>query len=174
MISRVHSSIKILHVHLKIGSLGTSLAVQWLGLRVSTVGGAGSIHGWGTKIPHAMWRGQRKKKRKRVIFLKRFLKAIRFNVGSTKCTWLNWMTAMTKFTHANDNCKSTTITVTWHWSKNMSHVEKITHFLSLMKHIISSKVSSVPGIFQPVYTCWSCSRYIFQRQCFPSRMHCPI
>ena len=32
---------------------GTSLAVQWLRLQVSTVGGVGSIPGWGTKIPQA-------------------------------------------------------------------------------------------------------------------------
>ena len=40
---------------------GTSLAVQWLGLRASTAGGTGSIPGPGTKIPHAM----QKKKRER-------------------------------------------------------------------------------------------------------------
>ena len=33
--------------------LGTSLAVQWLRLCVSTAGGTGSIPGRGTKIPHA-------------------------------------------------------------------------------------------------------------------------
>ena len=32
---------------------GTSLAVQWLRLCTSSVGGAGSIPGRGTKIPHA-------------------------------------------------------------------------------------------------------------------------
>ena len=35
--------------------LGTSLAVQWLGLLTSTAGGAGSIPGQGTKILHAAW-----------------------------------------------------------------------------------------------------------------------
>ena len=35
--------------------LGTSLAVQWLGLLASTTGGTGSIPGGGTKIPHAVW-----------------------------------------------------------------------------------------------------------------------
>jgi len=35
-------------------NLGTSMAVQWLRLPSSAVG-AGSIHGWGTKIPHAAW-----------------------------------------------------------------------------------------------------------------------
>ena len=32
---------------------GTSLVVQWLRLSVSTAGGAASIPGLGTKIPHA-------------------------------------------------------------------------------------------------------------------------
>ena len=31
----------------------TSLAVQWLGLSISTAGGMGLIPGQGTKIPHA-------------------------------------------------------------------------------------------------------------------------
>ena len=41
-------------------TLGTSLAVQWLKLCISTAGGTGSIPGQGTKIPHAMQRGQKK------------------------------------------------------------------------------------------------------------------
>ena len=42
---------------------GNSLAVQWLRLHASIAGGtAGSIPGWGTKILHAMRRGQKKKK----------------------------------------------------------------------------------------------------------------
>ena len=36
--------------------------VQWLGLGASTAGGTGSILGRGTKIPQAMWHGQKKKK----------------------------------------------------------------------------------------------------------------
>ena len=36
---------------------GTSLAVQWLRLRASSAGRAGSIPGGGTKIPHAVQRG---------------------------------------------------------------------------------------------------------------------
>ena len=47
---------------------GTSLAAQWLGLRASTAGGAGSIPGWGTKIPHAIRCGQNlKKEKKRLV-----------------------------------------------------------------------------------------------------------
>ena len=47
---------------LKIKSLGTSLVVQWLGLQASSAGGSGSIPGWGPKIPHAMWHGQKNPK----------------------------------------------------------------------------------------------------------------
>ena len=42
-------------------STGTSLAVQWLSLCAFTVGGAGLITGWGTKIPHAIQWSQKKK-----------------------------------------------------------------------------------------------------------------
>ena len=42
--------------------LGNSLAVQWLRLHVPDAGGMGLIPGRGTKIPHAMWCGQKKKK----------------------------------------------------------------------------------------------------------------
>ena len=42
----------------ELDSLETSLTVQWLRLCASTAGGAGLIHGQGTKIPHAMWRDQ--------------------------------------------------------------------------------------------------------------------
>ena len=37
------------------------LAVHWLRLHASNAGAAGSIPGWGTKIPHAAWRGQKTK-----------------------------------------------------------------------------------------------------------------
>ena len=47
---------------LKGGRLGTSLAVQWLGLRASTAWGTGSIPGRGAKIPQAA--GKIKKKEK--------------------------------------------------------------------------------------------------------------
>ena len=40
---------------------GTSLVVQWLRLRASTAGGTGSIPGQGTKIPHAVPHGQKRK-----------------------------------------------------------------------------------------------------------------
>ena len=43
---------------IKIINKGTSLAVQWLGLRASNAGGAGSIPGGATKIPQATWHGQ--------------------------------------------------------------------------------------------------------------------
>ena len=52
--------------------------VQWLG-RCTSAAGTGSIPGRGTKIPHATWRGQKKKKerekrKKRNMFLKGKLK----------------------------------------------------------------------------------------------------
>ena len=40
----------------------TSLVVQWLRLCSSTSGGLGSIPGQGTKISHATWHGQKKKR----------------------------------------------------------------------------------------------------------------
>ena len=43
-------------------SLGTSLAVQRLRLCTPNAGSTGSIPGQGTKIPHAAWRSQNKKK----------------------------------------------------------------------------------------------------------------
>ena len=47
----------------QMGSPGHCLAVQWLVLHASPAGGTGSIPGGGTKIPHAGWCGQKKKKR---------------------------------------------------------------------------------------------------------------
>ena len=48
--------------------------VQWLKLCTSTAGGMGSIPGQGTKIPHTVRCGQKKKKRnfraKRYVHLK--------------------------------------------------------------------------------------------------------
>ena len=43
--------------------LGSSLAIQWLGLCASTARGLGSIPGWGTKIPKAVRHSQKKKKK---------------------------------------------------------------------------------------------------------------
>ena len=36
--------------------------VQWLRLHTSTEGGEGSILGWRTEIPHAVWYGQKNQK----------------------------------------------------------------------------------------------------------------
>ena len=41
---------------------GTSLVVQWLRLHGSYAEGGGSVPGWGTKIPHGVWHGQKIKK----------------------------------------------------------------------------------------------------------------
>ena len=48
--------------YFKNDGLGTSLAVQWLGLCTSTAGSMGSIPGWGTKMPQAAQHSQKKKK----------------------------------------------------------------------------------------------------------------
>jgi len=58
---------------------GTSLAIQWLGLRTFTAKGLGSIPGRGTKIPQAVQHSQRKEGRKNT-FLKKdsfFLKHLK-------------------------------------------------------------------------------------------------
>ena len=46
--------------------LGNSLAIQWLGLHAFTTEGPGSIPGWGTGIPQATRRSQKKKKKVKV------------------------------------------------------------------------------------------------------------
>jgi len=42
--------------------------VQWLRLCTSSVGGTGLIPGLGTKTPHALWHGQKKKNNTTWIF----------------------------------------------------------------------------------------------------------
>ena len=49
--------------------LGTSLVVQWLRLRASTVGSLGSIPGLGTEILHAVQHGQKEIRRKLLFSL---------------------------------------------------------------------------------------------------------
>ena len=46
---------------------GTSLVVQWLKLSASNAGDASSNPGRGTKIPHAVWLGQKKRKKAHVL-----------------------------------------------------------------------------------------------------------
>ena len=53
----------------KMKELGNSLVFQWLGLGASIAGGTGSIPGGRTKIPHAVWHGQKKRKRKKELDL---------------------------------------------------------------------------------------------------------
>ena len=48
---------------IKINMCRNSLAVQWLELCASSAGGAGSIPGGVTKIPHAVQYSQKKKKK---------------------------------------------------------------------------------------------------------------
>ena len=47
---------------------GTSLMVQWLRFQAFNERDAGSIPGWGTKIPHALWNGQKILKKKKILF----------------------------------------------------------------------------------------------------------
>ena len=54
----IYSLLCMIYFIIKIINKGTSLAVQWLGLRASNAGGAGSIPGGATKIPQATWHGQ--------------------------------------------------------------------------------------------------------------------
>ena len=49
--------------YLNCSGSGNSLAIQWLALRAFTARGPGSVSGWGTKIPQAIWCGQKEKKR---------------------------------------------------------------------------------------------------------------
>ena len=50
----------------KIKGSGTSLVVQWLRLPTPNAAGMSLILGQGTKIPHAVWHGQKKKKKFKV------------------------------------------------------------------------------------------------------------
>ena len=45
---------------------------QWLRLCTANAGGVGSIPGLGTKIPHAMWNGQKAKLKKKSIYDQEF------------------------------------------------------------------------------------------------------
>ena len=58
-------------LYYKIGFVGNSLTVQWLGLHAFTAEGTGSVPGWGTKIPQAVWCSQKKEKRKKIGFVLR-------------------------------------------------------------------------------------------------------
>ena len=50
-------------------SSGKSLLVLWLGLHASAAGGTGSIPRWGTKIPHALRCSQKKRAKKKKIYI---------------------------------------------------------------------------------------------------------
>ena len=56
--------LQIAHEILSLCIFGTSLAVPWLRLHPSNIGGTGSITGWAIRIPHAAQCGQKKKKKK--------------------------------------------------------------------------------------------------------------
>ena len=59
-----HHLIMLSYVILRKGS-GTFLAVPWLRLCTCNAGDVGSIPGWGTKIPHAVRCGQKRKKKRK-------------------------------------------------------------------------------------------------------------
>ena len=52
---------------------GTSLVVQWLRLCASNAGSEDKIPGRGTKILHAPWRGQKKKKKSLIKILNHYV-----------------------------------------------------------------------------------------------------
>ena len=56
---------------MKTCSTWISLVVQWLRLCISTVGAMSLIPGQGTKISHAVWQGQKKKKSSTSFIIKR-------------------------------------------------------------------------------------------------------
>ena len=55
----------------------TSLAVQWLRLRLPMQGGAGSIPGQGAKIPHASWPKNQKNIKNRSSIVKNSIKTLK-------------------------------------------------------------------------------------------------
>ena len=61
----VHPHNGMLFSHKKEQSCENSLAVRWLGLCTSTVGGRSSIPGWGAKSPQTMQCGKKKRKKKK-------------------------------------------------------------------------------------------------------------
>ena len=58
--------------------------IQWLRLYSSTAWGTGSIPGWGTKIPHAMCHGKKKKKTIKLWWKKSENKI----TDNTSCSWI--------------------------------------------------------------------------------------
>ena len=58
-------------------NIGTFLVIQWLKIHASTAVGTGSIPGWGTKIQHALWCGQKIKTRNTKLI----------NLSSLLCHW---------------------------------------------------------------------------------------
>ena len=58
----MYSSYMMPNCSTKITASRNSPEVQWLGLDAFTAEDPDSTPGWGTKIPHATWHGQKKKK----------------------------------------------------------------------------------------------------------------
>ena len=63
MVKEVNFILCVFYHNKKMGKRA-SLVVWWLRLCASSARGAGSIPGWGTKIPHAMHCGQKIKNKK--------------------------------------------------------------------------------------------------------------
>ena len=62
-------------------TIGYSLVVLWLGLCNFVAGDMSSIPGWGTKILHATWHGQkRKEKEKNSLQKGKYMQVIYFNI----------------------------------------------------------------------------------------------
>ena len=69
--------------------IGTSLAVQWLGLHASSAWGTGSIPGRGTEILQAIQRSQKKEKRvyTLILFIGKARKCKLFHSDSIPNAW---------------------------------------------------------------------------------------
>ena len=60
----VHSHI---HYVISLYGTGTFLVVHWLRLCAPDAESPGLIPGWGTKIPHVIWHGQKVKKKVHLV-----------------------------------------------------------------------------------------------------------
>ena len=81
--------------------MGTSLVVQWLRFCASNARSAGSIPGWGTKIPHAVQHGQKKKKKSNYTPVKNVKKKKKKNITQWKnFTWDYFLVSFKKHSQA--------------------------------------------------------------------------
>ena len=66
---------------------GTSLVVQWLRLRASNAGNASSNPSPGTKIPHAVWLSQKKRKKAHMFTQHTVLALVSRTRTKAACVW---------------------------------------------------------------------------------------